>query len=363
MTNTLWKRISIGAALAIPVLLLIAIVGFLPPLLTAAQRQEIVGTPADYDIAYEEVSFTTSDGVEIKGWWMPDATPPGIDDFTGEEIDTQGVIVFVHGANSNRAASFVNGFPLFKTLTHMRHHVLTIDLRNAGLSDAWGAEKLDWGVAEARDVIAAVDYAQQRGGDVPIIPFGVSMGGAAVINAAVEDKRIRGLVLLDPMLDTYDTMMRGTVAGTGFPKALAHVTTTAAGLLHGAPAFTQTALDRAKPYDRPTLLLQDEKDPVNRTVHAQVLADANRNIDLWIAPHPAEDHPRLVSSGGWGTHVAAYELYPDEVTALLDAFLTMVHAICDAEDLEAELSAAAQTDPDTSPPVAPAAARPLAQTP
>lgn len=340
-SSTLWKRIGIGAGIAIPVLVLIGIIGFLPPLLTAAQRQEIAGTPADHGIAYEEVTLTTSDGVNIRGWWMPDATPPGIDDFTGEVIDTQGVIVFVHGANSNRAASFVNGYPLFKTLTNMRHHVLTIDLRNAGLSDAWGSEKLDWGEAEALDVLAAIDYAYERGKGEPIIPFGVSMGGAAVINAAVQDKRIRGLVLLDPMLDTYDTMVHGTVAGTGFPKALAHVTTTAAGLLHGAPAFSETALDRAKPYDRPTLLLQDEKDPVNRTIHAQALAEANRNIDLWIAPHPDEDHPRLASAGLWGTHVAAFELYPDEVTALLQAYLTMVHAICDAEDAEAELAASA----------------------
>ncbi|MEP0067826.1 alpha/beta fold hydrolase [Pyruvatibacter sp.] len=340
-SSTLWKRIALGTGIAIPVLVLIGIIGFLPPLLTAAQRQEIVGTPADHGIAYEEVTLTTSDGVNIRGWWMPDATPPGIDDFTGEVIDTQGVIIFVHGANSNRAASFVNGYPLFKTLTNMRHHVLTIDLRNAGLSDAWSSEKLDWGEAEALDVLAAVDYAYERGKGEPIIPFGVSMGGAAVINAAVQDKRIRGLVLLDPLLDTYDTMVHGTVAGTGFPKALAHVTTTAAGLLHGAPAFSETALDRAKPYDRPTLLLQDEKDPVNRTIHAQALAEANRNIDLWIAPHPADDHPRLASSGLWGTHVAAFELYPDEVTALLQAYLTMVHAICDAEDAEAELAASA----------------------
>lgn len=336
---TLWKRIGIGAGIAVPVVVLIVLAGVLPSLLTTAQREAIIGTPADHGIAYEDVTLTTSDNVTIKGWWMPDATPPGIDDFTGEVIDTQGVIILVHGANSNRTDPYANAYGLFKLLTRMRHHVLAIDLRNSGDSGAWGSGKLDWGEAEALDVLAAVDYAYEHGNGEPIIPFGISMGGAAAINAAVQDKRIRGLVLLDPLLDTYDTMVHGTVAGTGFPKALAHVTTTAAGLLHGAPAFSETALDRAKPYDRPTLLLQDEKDPVNRTIHAQALAEANRNIDLWIAPHPADDHPRLASSGLWGTHVAAFELYPDEVTALLQAYLTMVHAICDAEDAEAELAA------------------------
>lgn len=340
--STLWKRIGIGAGIAVPVLVLIVLAGVLPSLLTAAQREALNGTPADHGIAYEDVSLTTSDGVTIKGWWMPDATPPGIDDFTGEVIDTQGVIIFVHGANSNRTDPYANAYGLFKLLTRMRHHVLAIDLRNSGESDAWGGGKLDWGVAEARDVLAAVDYAHAHGKGEPIIPFGVSMGGAAAINAAVQDQRIRGLVLLDPLLDTYDTMTNGAIAAAGFPRALAHINTTAAGLFHGAPVFGDTALDRAIPYDRPTLLIQDEHDPVNRRVHAEALAAANRNIDLWVAPHPAEDHPRLASSGGWGTHVAAFDLYPDEVTALLQAYLTMVHAICDAEDAEAELAASAQ---------------------
>lgn len=333
------KRIGIGLAAAFTLTALIVIAGVLPAMLTAAQHEALIGTPADYDTAYEDISLTTSDGVDIKGWWMPDATPGGIDDFTGEEIETQGVIIFVHGANSNRTDPYANAHGLYKLLTHMQHHVLTIDMRNAGESGAWGSGKLDWGRAEADDVLAAVDYAHARAPDLPIIAFGVSMGGAAIINAAARDKRIRGLILLDPMLDTYDTMLRGTVAATGFPTALAHLTTTAAGLFHGAPAFSETPLDRAKPYGRPTLVLQDEKDPVNRRIHAEQLAAANRNVDLWVAPYPGDDHPHVLASGGWGTHVAAYKLYPDEVSALLGAFLTMVHAICDAEDAAASYEA------------------------
>ncbi|WP_425063579.1 alpha/beta hydrolase [Pyruvatibacter mobilis] len=336
--NRLWKRIGLGAALAVPLVLLVLVVGVLPTLLMAAQREALEETPADHGIAYEDVSLTTADGVAINGWWMPDATPAGIDEFTGEPIETRGVIIFVHGANSNRADPYVNAFGLYKLLTRMQHHVLAIDMRNSGTSQAWGGGQLDWGRAEARDVLAAVDYAQIRGGGEPIIPFGVSMGGAAALTAAAQDSRIRGLILLDPMLDTYDTMARGTVAAAGFPLALAHVTTTAAGLLHGAPAFETTLKDQGMTYARPTLLIQDERDPVNRRIHAEEIVAANRNIDLWVAPHPADDHPLLAAAGGWGTHVAAFQLYPDEVAALLDAYLTMVHAICDAEDLEAAAS-------------------------
>jgi|GEM_PF-322254 len=334
-SHTLWRRIGLGTAIAIPVLVLVLLMGVVPTLLMSAQRVPLQGTPADHGVAYEDVTLTTSDGVEISGWWMPDATPAGIDDFTGEEITTQGVIIFVHGANSNRTDPYVNAFGLFKLLTQMRHHVLAIDMRNSGTSGAAGGGRLGWGETEALDVLAAVDYAEIRGGGEPIIPFGASMGGAAVINAAVQDKRIRGLILLDPMLDTYDTMVNGTVAGAGLPRALAHLTTTAAGLFHGAPTHAATALDRAIPYDRPTLLIQDEADPVNRTIHAQALADANRNIDLWLAPDPPADHPHHETAQAWGTHVAAFQLYPDEVTALLDAYLTLVHAICDAEDAAA----------------------------
>jgi pimeloyl-ACP methyl ester carboxylesterase len=337
--STLWKRIGLGAALAVPLVVVVLMAGVVPSMLMAAQRQALSATPADHGIAYEDVSLTTSDGVEINGWWMPDATPAGTDEFTSEPVETRGVIIFVHGANSNRADPYVDAFGLYKLLTKMQHNVLAIDMRNSGTSAAWGSGQLDWGRAETLDVLAAVDYAQTRGGNEPIIPFGVSMGGAAVLHAATKDKRIRGLILLDPMLDTYDTMTRGTVAAAGFPLALAHATTTAAGLFHGAPAFDDGLKKGGKTYDRPTLLIQDEHDPVNRRIHAEEIVAANRNIDLWVAPHPKADHPYLAEAGGWGTHVAAFQLYPDEVAALLEAYLTMVHAICDAEDLEAAASA------------------------
>ncbi|MEQ8745948.1 alpha/beta fold hydrolase [Pyruvatibacter sp.] len=331
------KRIAVGAAILVPLAVLVVIAGVLPPMLTAAERNMPTDTPADYGISYEDVALTTSDGVEISGWWMPDATPPGTDTFTGLPIETQGVIIFVHGANSHRADPYANAPAFFKLLTQTQHHVLAIDMRNAGKSGATDGQ-LDWGRAEARDVLAAVDYVDTRAPGVPIIAFGVSMGGAAVINAALEDKRIRALVLLDPLLDTYDTVVNGAVAAADLPKPLAHMIATSAGLFHGVPTFSDTPLDRAKPYDRPTLVIQDEKDPVNRRIHAERLAAANRNVDLWVAPHPGDDHPHLADAGGWGTHVAAFHLYPDEVTAIMGAFLTMVHAICRAEDLEAELA-------------------------
>ncbi len=338
-TKRLLARAGIVAAVAVPVLVLLTVTMVLPPVLVAAQREEAKRTPADYGLEYEDVSFETADGLTINGWWMPDATPPGTDALTGEPIETEGVIVFVHGANANRGDHYASGPDIFRLLTSNRHHVLTIDLRNSGTSQASTTGRLDMGRAEARDVIAAVEFAQQKGGGIPIIAMGVSMGGGAAIHATAQDERIRGLILVDPVLETYDSLVNGAYAAAGVPAVLGHPIAASAGLFHGVPAFEDTPLEAGKEIDEPILLIQDEADPVNRRIHAEKLAAANRNVDLWVAPHPGDEDPRVIEGGRWGTHVAAFRLHPEESAALVEAFLTMVHAICRTEDAEAALAA------------------------
>lgn len=318
-----------GAALAVCFLVL-------PPLLLTAERIAPHATPQTVGVAFEEVSFETADGVRIDGWWMDDRTPAGIDPFTGEPLETEAVLVFVHGASANRADPWVGALDRFRHLTGFSHHVLAIDLRNSGTSGAWQDGRLGMGAAEAADVIAAVDYAEARAPGLPVIAFGASMGGAAVLHAAARDARIRGLVLLDPVLDGRETLVNGAEAVAGLPRPVAALAAWAADTLHGAALTGPSALDLAIAEDRPLLVIQDARDPINRRIHAETLAAANRNVDLWIAPHPDDPaHPHLAGAGPWGTHVAAFKLHEAEAEAVLEAFLTMVHAICRAEDAEA----------------------------
>ena len=87
-----WLALLLGAGL------LLFIFGWVPYFLggLATIRQfhfqdtENAGlTPASFSLPFEEVAFTASDGVALRGWWVPAA-------------QSQGTVVLVHGLNRSR---------------------------------------------------------------------------------------------------------------------------------------------------------------------------------------------------------------------------------------------------------------------
>jgi len=147
------------------------------------------------------------------------------------------------------------------------------------------------------------------------------MGGATLIQTAHDGAPLDGLILLDSLLDTRDTVMQGAAAETGLPPALFSVSAWAATQFYGLPGGEEQALERAATLDLPILAIQDPDDPVTRAHHSQQLAARNPNVTLWMAPAIDPAHPELASKGRWGTHVAAFLHYPRETVAQILAFM------------------------------------------
>jgi len=123
-------------------------------------------TPADLGLAYEEVRFTTEDGVTLSGWLVP----------AGRETRT--AVIVLHGFGGHRLPELAAFVPWLAE----RHHVLQFDFRGHGRSDP-GLVTL--GAFERRDVAAAVRFLESRGLG-PIGLFGISMGAATAIVSAPE---------------------------------------------------------------------------------------------------------------------------------------------------------------------------------
>ncbi|MGZ8562574.1 MAG: alpha/beta hydrolase [Candidatus Limnocylindria bacterium] len=121
-------------------------------------------TPADLGIAYEDVRFTTDDGVTLSGWLIP----------AGRE--TRATVVLMHGYSWNRLPWLAGFVPWLQR----RYNVLQFDFRGHGGSDD---ALITLGTLEQRDVAAAVHFAAARGLG-PIALMGVSMGGSVAIMAA-----------------------------------------------------------------------------------------------------------------------------------------------------------------------------------
>jgi alpha-beta hydrolase superfamily lysophospholipase len=123
-------------------------------------------TPADLGLDFEEVRFTTDDGVTLSGWLVP----------AGRETRT--AIIVLHGFGGHRLPELAAFVPWLAE----RHHVLQFDFRGHGRSDP-GLVTL--GAFERRDVAAAVRFLESRGLG-PIGLFGISMGAATAIVSAPE---------------------------------------------------------------------------------------------------------------------------------------------------------------------------------
>jgi dipeptidyl aminopeptidase/acylaminoacyl peptidase len=121
-------------------------------------------TPADIGLAFEDVRFTTDDGVTLSGWLIP----------AGRE--TRAAVVLMHGFSWHRLPWLAGFVPWLQR----RYHVLQFDFRGHGGSDD---ALISLGTLEQRDVAAAVHFLAGRGLG-PIALMGISMGGSVAIMAA-----------------------------------------------------------------------------------------------------------------------------------------------------------------------------------
>lgn len=161
---------------------------------------EITDTPTDLGLAFEEVQFTTSDGIELEGWFIPGDSDVGIVMASGYTDSMSTVLKY---------APFLNQAGYNLLLFHPRGYAK----RNC--------EKpvYAYGAFQAEDIEAGIEFMRQRGSK-RIALFGHSNGAVATlfvasrhpnpeVFAVVVDSAFANLKLAsespefqDPLLDT-----------------------------------------------------------------------------------------------------------------------------------------------------------------
>lgn len=123
-------------------------------------------TPADWGLEYEEVHLTSSDGVNVYGWYLPSKA-------------AQGTLLFLHG-NGGNISHRGESLRIFHRLGL---NVLIIDYRGYGKSDGEPSE-----AGLYRDARAGWRYLRQERGRKPeeIVIFGRSLGGTVAARLASE---------------------------------------------------------------------------------------------------------------------------------------------------------------------------------
>lgn len=123
-----------------------------------------------------------------------------------------------HGYKSSPERDFCGGAPL----AAKNGYNLILPYQRAHFSS--GSKTIAFGIREARDLRAWVEYAKKRfGEDVEIILFGVSMGAATVITAAGQeiDERVVGVVA-DCPYSSPKAIIKKVCRDMGLPAGIAY---------------------------------------------------------------------------------------------------------------------------------------------
>lgn len=129
-------------------------------------ERELVATPADAGLPYEEVFFPASDGTRLHGWYIPGK--PG-----------RPVILFCHG-NAGNISHRVENLYLFRE--RLGVSVFIFDYRGYGRSEGRATEEGTY--SDARGALA---WLTGRGWKSPqIVYFGRSLGAGVAAQLALE---------------------------------------------------------------------------------------------------------------------------------------------------------------------------------
>ena len=234
--------------------------------------------PKRYGLAYESVSFPTSDGLILRGWFIPAASAAQESSRqAGMAWNTCGTVLVGHGypfdkANILRHALFL----------HPRFHLLLFDFRYFGESD--GAYTTA-GLLEIRDVQAAVEYVKSRSDVNPeqIGALGFSMSASAFITARHPD--VKAIVADSPYASLEGLIARQFFFFPGFTKwPLVALTKFCARLFLGVRVNDAAPAEVVRDLNTPLLIIHGDADSQIPLEHSQTIyanADPEKTT-LWI---------------------------------------------------------------------------------
>jgi alpha-beta hydrolase superfamily lysophospholipase len=252
-------------------------------------RLALSSTPKDDGFFYQDISFTTSDGVTLSGWWMP-----------AKSHKPLGTVILSHGVFKNRGQVLSRAEFLVKA----GYQVLLFDHRGEGQS---GESPVSGGVLEAGDYLAAVSYLKASRHLVkPLVFLGFSLGAISAIRAAPQCPDVDAVIADSPLPN-----VKAYVSRRGMGGAFAELPGFFSRCLTDYDQLTGLSL---KPSDlnlepivrqfneKPILYITGEADDLARSEEVRKLFNETQSNHRSLVYIPDAGHEQTYSS-----HPAVYE--------------------------------------------------------
>jgi len=216
-------------------------------------------TPESFNLKYENVSFESSDGLKLKGWFLP-------------SNKSKNTIIVMHGYPTNKADVLPFSMFLLK-----KFNVFLFDFRSFGESEG---SYTTVGFKEVNDLDGAVKYLKTRKDVKNIGALGFSLGGSVAIMNKNNDVKA---IVAESAYSNLNNMIESMYGNFYFLKyPFVQLTRIYTKIFFGIDTKDISPKDSIKDINKPVLIIHGEKDsqiPVNE---AYILNNANKKTELWI---------------------------------------------------------------------------------
>jgi uncharacterized protein len=232
--------------------------------------------PNHLGVPYEDVKFTTGDGLELEGWYIPSENGAAVISFPGR-------------SGTQKPA---------RMLARHGYGVLLFDRRGEGRSEG---EPNSWGWGGYKDVEAAIDFLQRRPDVEPdrIGGIGQSVGGEMMLETAAGNDELKAVVSEGAGARTFSEDMDEDLPGAerllGAPLSAFKTASIAVSSNQAPPANLKQLAGRI---DQPLLLIAAPIHGVGEELNRGYAQAAGDSATLWEIPE--------------STHVGGIEARPQE---------------------------------------------------
>jgi fermentation-respiration switch protein FrsA (DUF1100 family) len=225
---------------------------------------------AMFGVKSNEIELMTEDGLKLAAWEVETSEP-------------KGAVIFISGIHNPSVTYF---FPHAQMMENNGYSSLLVELRAHGKSEG---EKISLGMQEYLDVKAGVEYlkSNEKYKDLPIIVFGVSMGGATAINSIGQIDEIDGVISLSAYSNWADVFCDNMVE-LGVPRFVAEIEKLFVwlylGFDYGFDKIAINPLNEIKKLDgRPALLMHSKGDSqVPFESYERLIATAEDDVSTYV---------------------------------------------------------------------------------